>query len=111
MARVRRWLLLHWGKRASQVFAEAGLVQPGTIFGVEDTGRPNLERVSSFLERCEAERVEWMVHPGNQEIRPASPSRLGGSRVEEKMMLTRRELRDMIAKCGFELIRYEELLK
>lgn len=110
-ARVRRLLLLHWGRQAFRVYERAGLAQPETLFGVEDTGRPNMERVRRFLETCPAERVEWMVHPGDIEKTPVAATRLGDSREAEKKMLTRPELRDMIVQFGFELVRYEELLK
>ena len=110
-ARVRRRLLLHWGKRAAQVFEEASLVQPETLFGVEDTGRPSLERARVFLGGCSADRVEWMVHPGNREEKAAWATRLGDSREEEKKMLISTGVRDMIAGLGFQLVRYEELLK
>jgi predicted glycoside hydrolase/deacetylase ChbG (UPF0249 family) len=86
-------------------------VHPDALFGVEDTGRPNLERVRSFLERTEATRVEWMVHPGDLETHPATPTRLVESRPAEKKMLTSVGLRDMIVSSGFRLARYEELTK
>ena len=109
MARLRRGLLLRWGSRAERVFAGAGLIQPETLFGIEDTGRPSLTRFKAFLESCEADSVEWMVHPGNREERPTAPTRLLESRSAEKMMLTDPELRDIIATCGFQLVRFEEL--
>ncbi len=107
---VRRRLLLFWGRHARRVFEKAGLTQPETLFGVEDTGKPSLERLRSFLERTGADRVEWMVHPGNREDKPAAPTRLLESRVAEKNLLKMPEVRDMIRRSGFRLVRYEELL-
>ena len=108
-ARLRRRLLHHWGHRAGKVFEKAGLIQPETFFGIEDTGRPNIERVRTFFETCAAGTVEWMVHPGNRESPPSAPTRLVESRWLEKKMLTEAELAVIIARCGFRLVRYKEL--
>jgi len=108
-ARLRRRLLMHWGKQASKVFAGQGLVSPGAFFGIADTGRPSVARVKAFLETCRAGSVEWMVHPGELEPTPSAVSRLGASRPVEKKMLTSPEVRAMIAESGFELVRYQEL--
>lgn len=103
-------LLAGLAGRFRKEIASAGVVTPDGTVGIVATGDIDEQLLHRMLENLPEGTWELVCHPGyNDADLQTVRTRLRESRTRELQVLTSHETRELVARCGIELISYRDL--